>query len=170
MRLAVSSCSASVQRGSITGLVPCLRVTSVYYISFLLPLSLWLSRLDPGVRLQLRRYVLFFCSLPMAIWSLEWNNSAHHEAQGLISIIVRWMSHIPGTRWGTGGSRRIEDGAAGPKSHLLRVWDREQVALMPLVNNKVGDEGTAGRDKAVADGKAQVDSLLKVSPIWFVFF
>lgn len=40
---------------------------------------------------------------------------------------------------------------------------------MPLVNNKVGDECTAGRDKAVADGKAQVDSLLKVSVIFFVF-
>ncbi|XP_075899202.1 regulator of G-protein signaling 9-binding protein [Nelusetta ayraudi] len=33
---------------------------------------------------------------------------------------------------------------------------------MPLVNNKVGDECTAGRDKAVADGKALVDSLIKV--------
>lgn len=41
---------------------------------------------------------------------------------------------------------------------------------MPLVNNKVGDECTAGRDKAVADGKAQVDSLLKVSVILFRFF
>lgn len=31
---------------------------------------------------------------------------------------------------------------------------------MPLVNNKVGDEGRAG---AVADGKALVDSLMRVS-------
>jgi len=34
---------------------------------------------------------------------------------------------------------------------------------MPLVNNKVGDDCTAGSDKALADGKALVDSLLKVS-------
>ncbi|KAM6900412.1 regulator of G-protein signaling 9-binding protein [Xenentodon cancila] len=33
---------------------------------------------------------------------------------------------------------------------------------MPLVNNKVGDESTAGNDKALADGKALVDSLIKV--------
>lgn len=31
---------------------------------------------------------------------------------------------------------------------------------MPLVNNKVGDDGT---DQALADGKALVDSLVKVS-------
>lgn len=41
---------------------------------------------------------------------------------------------------------------------------------MPLVNNKVGDECTAGRDKAVADGKALVDSLIKVSLFLFLFF
>lgn len=41
---------------------------------------------------------------------------------------------------------------------------------MPLVNNKVGDECTAGRDKAVADGKALVDSLIKVSLFLFCFF
>lgn len=41
---------------------------------------------------------------------------------------------------------------------------------MPLVNNKVGDECTAGRVKAVAEGKAQVDSLLKVSLAWFGFY
>lgn len=40
---------------------------------------------------------------------------------------------------------------------------------MPLVNNKVGDECTAGRDKAVADGKALVDSLVKVSLNRFSF-
>lgn len=40
---------------------------------------------------------------------------------------------------------------------------------MPLVNNKVGDECTAGRDKAVADGKALVDSLMKVSLNRFSF-
>lgn len=40
---------------------------------------------------------------------------------------------------------------------------------MPLVNNKVGDECTAGRDKAVADGKALVDSLIKVSLCLFLF-
>ncbi|KAM3593733.1 uncharacterized protein V6R79_020398 [Siganus canaliculatus] len=33
---------------------------------------------------------------------------------------------------------------------------------MPLVNNKVGDESTVSRDKALADGKTQVDSLIKV--------
>ncbi|XP_059183477.1 regulator of G-protein signaling 9-binding protein [Centropristis striata] len=33
---------------------------------------------------------------------------------------------------------------------------------MPLVNNKVGDDCTVGTDKAVVDGKAQVDSLIKV--------
>ncbi|KAM9712587.1 regulator of G-protein signaling 9-binding protein [Menidia menidia] len=33
---------------------------------------------------------------------------------------------------------------------------------MPLVNNKVGDECTAGNNKALADGKALVDSLIKV--------
>ncbi|XP_040922048.1 regulator of G-protein signaling 9-binding protein [Toxotes jaculatrix] len=33
---------------------------------------------------------------------------------------------------------------------------------MPLVNNKVGDDGTVGTDKALADGKALVDSLMKV--------
>lgn len=42
---------------------------------------------------------------------------------------------------------------------------------MPLVNNKVGDGCTAGRDKAVADGKALVDSLVKVSLfLFFCFF
>lgn len=34
---------------------------------------------------------------------------------------------------------------------------------MPLVNNKVGDDSTVGKDKALADGKALVDSLIKVS-------
>lgn len=34
---------------------------------------------------------------------------------------------------------------------------------MPLVNNKVGDDHTVGTDKALADGKALVDSLIKVS-------
>ncbi|XP_069007478.1 regulator of G-protein signaling 9-binding protein [Embiotoca jacksoni] len=33
---------------------------------------------------------------------------------------------------------------------------------MPLVNNKVGDDCTVGTDKALADGKALVDSLVKV--------
>ncbi|XP_018553716.1 regulator of G-protein signaling 9-binding protein [Lates calcarifer] len=33
---------------------------------------------------------------------------------------------------------------------------------MPLVNNKVGDDCTVGTDKALADGKALVDSLIKV--------
>ncbi|KAM4718404.1 regulator of G-protein signaling 9-binding protein isoform 1-T2 [Anableps anableps] len=33
---------------------------------------------------------------------------------------------------------------------------------MPLVNNKVGDDCTASSDKALADGKALVDSLIKV--------
>ncbi|XP_056155889.1 regulator of G-protein signaling 9-binding protein [Lampris incognitus] len=33
---------------------------------------------------------------------------------------------------------------------------------MPLVNNKVGDDATAGTDKALADGKLLVDSLIKV--------
>ncbi|XP_031163585.1 regulator of G-protein signaling 9-binding protein [Sander lucioperca] len=33
---------------------------------------------------------------------------------------------------------------------------------MPLVNNKVGDDCTVGTDKALVDGKAQVDSLIKV--------
>ncbi|KAM4606163.1 regulator of G-protein signaling 9-binding protein [Polymixia lowei] len=33
---------------------------------------------------------------------------------------------------------------------------------MPLVNNKVGDDGTAGEDPALADGRALVDSLIKV--------
>jgi len=34
--------------------------------------------------------------------------------------------------------------------------------LMPLVNNKVGDDVTGGTDKAVADEQALVDSLMKV--------
>ncbi|KAM9337403.1 regulator of G-protein signaling 9-binding protein [Symphorus nematophorus] len=33
---------------------------------------------------------------------------------------------------------------------------------MPLVNNKVGDDSTVGTDKALADGKALVESLIKV--------
>ncbi|XP_041670651.1 regulator of G-protein signaling 9-binding protein [Cheilinus undulatus] len=33
---------------------------------------------------------------------------------------------------------------------------------MPLVNNKVGDGGTVGTEKALVDGKALVDSLVKV--------
>lgn len=33
---------------------------------------------------------------------------------------------------------------------------------MPLVNNKVGDDCTLGTDKALADGKALVESLIKV--------
>ncbi|XP_008299255.1 regulator of G-protein signaling 9-binding protein [Stegastes partitus] len=33
---------------------------------------------------------------------------------------------------------------------------------MPLVNNKVGDDSTVGKDKALADGQALVDSLIKV--------
>nr|XP_057916902.1 regulator of G-protein signaling 9-binding protein [Doryrhamphus excisus] len=33
---------------------------------------------------------------------------------------------------------------------------------MPLVNNKVGDDCTLGTNKALADGKALVDSLMKV--------
>ncbi|XP_032366716.1 regulator of G-protein signaling 9-binding protein [Etheostoma spectabile] len=33
---------------------------------------------------------------------------------------------------------------------------------MPLVNNKVGDDCTVGPEKALVDGKAQVDSLIKV--------
>ncbi|XP_068438516.1 regulator of G-protein signaling 9-binding protein [Clinocottus analis] len=33
---------------------------------------------------------------------------------------------------------------------------------MPLVNNKVGDDCTVGTDEALADGKALVDSLIKV--------
>uniref|UniRef100_UPI003AAB1B2C regulator of G-protein signaling 9-binding protein n=1 Tax=Centroberyx gerrardi TaxID=166262 RepID=UPI003AAB1B2C len=33
---------------------------------------------------------------------------------------------------------------------------------MPLVNNKVGDDGTVGTDKALAEGQALVDSLIKV--------
>ncbi|TKS87929.1 RGS9-anchoring protein [Collichthys lucidus] len=33
---------------------------------------------------------------------------------------------------------------------------------MPLVNNKVGDDCTVGTDKALVDGKALVDSLIKV--------
>ncbi|KAJ4925469.1 hypothetical protein JOQ06_018199 [Pogonophryne albipinna] len=33
---------------------------------------------------------------------------------------------------------------------------------MPLINNKVGDDGTVGKDKALVDGKALVDSLIKV--------
>ncbi|MEQ2313783.1 hypothetical protein AMECASPLE_005493 [Ameca splendens] len=33
---------------------------------------------------------------------------------------------------------------------------------MPLVNNKVGDDCTASNDKALADGKGLVDSLIKV--------
>lgn len=33
---------------------------------------------------------------------------------------------------------------------------------MPLVNNKVGDDSTVGKDKAVDDGKTLVDSLIKV--------
>uniref|UniRef100_A0A3P8SEN0 Regulator of G protein signaling 9 binding protein n=1 Tax=Amphiprion percula TaxID=161767 RepID=A0A3P8SEN0_AMPPE len=33
---------------------------------------------------------------------------------------------------------------------------------MPLVNNKVGDNSTVGKDKALADGEALVDSLIKV--------
>ncbi|KAM3860830.1 regulator of G-protein signaling 9-binding protein [Diretmus argenteus] len=33
---------------------------------------------------------------------------------------------------------------------------------MPLVNNKVGDDGTVGADVALADGKALVESLIKV--------
>ncbi|KAM4534161.1 regulator of G-protein signaling 9-binding protein [Odontesthes bonariensis] len=33
---------------------------------------------------------------------------------------------------------------------------------MPLINNKVGDDCTAGNDKDLADGKALVDSLIKV--------
>lgn len=41
---------------------------------------------------------------------------------------------------------------------------------MPLVNNKVGDECAAGRDNAVADGKALVDSLIKVSLNRFSYY
>ncbi|XP_035512350.1 regulator of G-protein signaling 9-binding protein [Morone saxatilis] len=33
---------------------------------------------------------------------------------------------------------------------------------MPLINNKVGDDCTVGTDKALADGKVLVDSLIKV--------
>lgn len=61
------------------------------------------------------------------------------------------------------GSQRSE----GPLGQNLaccgRVWDSGQVILMPLVNNKVGDDCTLGTDKALTDGKALVDSLIKVS-------
>lgn len=43
-----------------------------------------------------------------------------------------------------------------------RVSDSVQFIPMPLVNNKVGDDCTASSDKALADGKALVDSLIKV--------
>lgn len=41
---------------------------------------------------------------------------------------------------------------------------------MPLVNNKVGDDCTVGTDKALADGKALVDSLIKVNVSMFNSF
>ncbi len=41
---------------------------------------------------------------------------------------------------------------------------------MPLINNKVGDDCTVGTDKALADGKALVDSLIKVSCSLFLTF
>lgn len=41
---------------------------------------------------------------------------------------------------------------------------------MPLVNNKVGDDCTVGTDKALVDGKALVDSLIKVSYSKFIVF
>ena len=41
---------------------------------------------------------------------------------------------------------------------------------MPLINNKVGDDGTVGKDKALVDGKALVDSLIKVNVSKFQLF
>lgn len=36
---------------------------------------------------------------------------------------------------------------------------------MPLVNNKVGDDSTVGNGNALSDGKALVDSLIKVKQV-----
>lgn len=41
---------------------------------------------------------------------------------------------------------------------------------MPLVNNKVGDDCTVGTDKALADGEALLQSLIKVKTLDILTF
>lgn len=73
-------------------------------------------------------------------------------------------------RRGAAAAREVKGCCGQNLACCGRVWDSGQVILMPLVNNKVGNDGTVGTDKALADGKALVDSLMKVRCSRFLQF
>lgn len=66
-------------------------------------------------------------------------------------------------RRGAGAAGEVKGSGGRDLACCGRVWDSVRIIPMPLVNNKVGDDCAASGDKTLADGKALVDSLIKVS-------